>query len=71
MVEHQRLSSNGYCFSASLPPFLATSAESALAVVAAKAPELLPRLQRNAQTLRRELAKIPGGGGAWGLRFRV
>lgn len=30
VVEHQRLSGSGYCFSASLPPFLATAASAAI-----------------------------------------
>lgn len=30
MIDHQRLSGQGYCFSASLPPLLAATAESAV-----------------------------------------
>ena len=33
MVDHQRLSGLGYCFSASLPPYLATAAIGALNVL--------------------------------------
>ena len=62
IVDHQRLSGLGYCFSASLPPFLATAAAGALIVLERGAPSLLPALAGNAALLRRQLADVPGGG---------
>jgi hypothetical protein len=60
IVDHQRLSGLGYCFSASLPPFLATAAIAALEVLERDAPKLLPALAANAQLLRSRLAEVPG-----------
>ena len=61
IVDHQRLSGLGYCFSASLPPFLASAAAGALGVLERDAPSLLPALAGNAALLRRQLADVPGG----------
>jgi serine palmitoyltransferase len=60
IVDHQRLSGLGYCFSASLPPFLATAAIGALDALERDAPTLLPQLAANAALLRRRLAEVPG-----------
>ena len=59
MVDHQRLSGLGYCFSASLPPYLAVAASTALAALAQK-PQLVRRLQLNAASLRDLLQDVPG-----------
>lgn len=61
IVEHQRLSGSGYCFSASLPPYLATAADVSLKQLADKGPKLVAQLHRNSTALRREIKKIPGG----------
>jgi serine palmitoyltransferase len=58
MVDHQRLSGLGYCFSASLPPFLATAAIGALEHMQ-QHPESLQQVRQNAQTMRGMLQKIP------------
>lgn len=60
MVDHQRLSGLGYCFSASLPPFLATAGVCALDHLEAEGPDLMAALRRNAATFRRLAADIPG-----------
>ena len=61
IVDHQRLSGLGYCFSASLPPLLATAALGALRTLQGPdAPDLRAALQRNARLLRRLLSDIPG-----------
>ena len=60
IVDHQRLSGLGYCFSASLPPFLATAAVGALDVLESRADALLPALADNARLLRSKLAEVPG-----------
>lgn len=60
MVDHQRLSGSGYCFSASLPPFLAVTASKTLELFEASAGDTLASLQRSAQLLRAELASVPG-----------
>ena len=60
IVDHQRLSGLGYCFSASLPPFLATAAVGALDVLESQATALLPALAGNAQLLRSKLAEVSG-----------
>ncbi|CAK0785184.1 hypothetical protein CVIRNUC_008390 [Coccomyxa viridis] len=60
IVDHQRLSGLGYCFSASLPPFLATAAVGALDVLESQAAALLPALADNARLLRSRLAEVSG-----------
>ena len=60
IVDHQRLSGLGYCFSASLPPFLATAAVGALDVLESQAAALLPALANNARLLRGRLAEVSG-----------
>jgi serine palmitoyltransferase len=46
VVDHQRLSGAGYCFSASLPPFLATAAQASLKKMETE-PQLLSILREN------------------------
>ncbi|KAK9866323.1 hypothetical protein WJX84_010928 [Apatococcus fuscideae] len=60
MVDHQRLSGLGYCFSASLPPYLATAAIGALDVLESRWDPLREQLQHNAKTIRSMLADIQG-----------
>uniref|UniRef100_A0A0K0DWU0 Serine palmitoyltransferase 1 n=1 Tax=Strongyloides stercoralis TaxID=6248 RepID=A0A0K0DWU0_STRER len=50
VVGHQRLSGLGYCFSASLPPLLATSVSEALKIIQNE-PEKLQLLKANSKTL--------------------
>lgn len=59
IVEHQRLSGAGYCFSASAPPFLSAAAVQALSQME-KAPELLKSLQENAVLLWNGIRNIHG-----------
>lgn len=59
IVDHQRLSGAGYCFSASSSPFLCASAIQALRVMQQEFRPLRERLQYNIQRLRAEIAKIP------------
>ncbi|GAQ82536.1 Long-Chain Base 1 [Klebsormidium nitens] len=58
-VDHQRLSGLGYCFSASLPPFLAATTISSIDYLESHR-DLLSKLQRNIGILRNGLASIPG-----------
>lgn len=60
IVDHQRLSGLGYCFSASLPPFLATAAVGALDVLKTRGDTLLPALEQNSRLLRSRLAEVSG-----------
>jgi len=61
VVDHQRLAGAGYCFSAALPPFLATAASAALELIQAQeGQELLRLLRRNAARLRALLRGCPG-----------
>ncbi|KAK8372433.1 hypothetical protein O3P69_014124 [Scylla paramamosain] len=46
VVEHQRLSGLGYCFSASLPPMLAAASIKAVDLLEREGPELVEALQR-------------------------
>jgi len=48
LIEHQRLASLGYVFSASLPPLLTTAASKALEIIEGE-PERLQRLRKNAK----------------------
>eukprot|EP01086_Lenisia_limosa_P008429 TRINITY_DN2982_c0_g1_i1.p1 TRINITY_DN2982_c0_g1~~TRINITY_DN2982_c0_g1_i1.p1 ORF type:complete len:491 (-),score=145.10 TRINITY_DN2982_c0_g1_i1:3-1475(-) len=59
VVDHQRLSSKGYCFSASLPPLLAGPVIETLKSLEQDA-SCLEILSKNAQILRAGLDKIPG-----------
>ncbi|ELU18888.1 hypothetical protein CAPTEDRAFT_226782 [Capitella teleta] len=59
VVDHQRLSGLGYCFSASNPPMLSQAAITALQILQDK-PEKLERLQENSKWMHRQLAQIDG-----------
>lgn len=62
IVDHQRLSGLGYCFSAALPPYLATAAIGSLAILdSEKGRGLLQKLRRNAKQIREALSKLTGG----------
>jgi len=56
-IYHQRLNSSGYCFSASSPPYLVSSATAALDLVQ---PDRLARLQEKVQILRSALQSVSG-----------
>ena len=59
VISHQRLNASGYCFSASLPPYLAAGAVAALRALG-DAPHLRDVLARNAAALRAGVAALPG-----------
>lgn len=59
VVDHQRLSGAGYCFSASSPPFTASAAVQALAQLESR-PELLRRLNENKEYLYKKLTAMTG-----------
>ena len=59
IVDHQRLSGAGYCFSASAPPFLAAAAVEALSIME-KDPSLLAALTANADKVYQGLSAIKG-----------
>lgn len=52
MLLWQRLSSSGYVFSASLPPYLASAAITAIDVLE-ETPDLITKLKENIATLRK------------------
>ncbi|XP_023223298.1 serine palmitoyltransferase 1-like [Centruroides sculpturatus] len=58
IVDHQRLSGLGYCFSASLPPLQAAVALAALKAMKSN-PEVLVTLRENASLVHKELQRIP------------
>lgn len=51
IVDHQRLSGSGYCFSAASPPFTATAAIQALNQLKTRPDELMTKLSENQQYL--------------------
>jgi serine palmitoyltransferase len=55
VVDHQRLSGAGYCFSASAPPFVSAVAEAALGLLQAE-PQLLVNLRLNTASLVRSVS---------------
>ncbi|KAL6867486.1 hypothetical protein ACP4OV_015510 [Aristida adscensionis] len=59
VVDHQRLSSSGYVFSASLPPYLASAAVSAVNYLEEN-PSVLASLRNNIALLHKELSDTPG-----------
>lgn len=59
VIDHQRLSSSGYVFSASLPPYLASAAITAIDVLEEN-PNLITKLKKNIAVLWKGLSKIPG-----------
>ena len=58
VVDHQRLSGAGYCFSAAAPPFLAAAAISALKRLDDKGSSLMVDLNKNALKMKTALRKI-------------
>jgi len=62
ITDHQRLSGLGYCFSAALPPYLATAAMGSIDILDSHAGKaLLTKTQENARHLRSSLASLEGG----------
>ncbi|XP_021754721.1 long chain base biosynthesis protein 1-like [Chenopodium quinoa] len=59
VIDHQRLSSSGYVFSASLPPYLASTAISAIDVLEEN-PNLISKLKENVAQLRAGLSNSEG-----------
>lgn len=57
VVDHQRLSGAGYCFSASAPPFLSATATAALQRME-REPELLEALHIKSKTLHKSLSEL-------------
>lgn len=57
VVDHQRLSGSGYVFSASLPPYLASGALTAIKIIEEN-PDLLVNLRRNVIEFRKSLSGI-------------
>ena len=51
VVDHQRLSGLGYCFSASMPPMLAAAAIKGLDLMA-ESPDMFARLRTKAKKMR-------------------
>lgn len=60
IVDHQRLSGAGYCFSASSPPFLAVAALTALKRLDASGESLVESLQKRSERALTALRKIKG-----------
>lgn len=56
VIDHQRLSGLGYCFSASVPPMMAAAAIEALNIMES-APDRFAKLQANTALLRQQLHK--------------
>lgn len=59
VVDHQRLSGQGYCFSASLPPLLSVAAEKGLELME-EDHTMFARLRNNALKFREALQGLPG-----------
>ncbi|XP_062519443.1 serine palmitoyltransferase 1-like isoform X2 [Corticium candelabrum] len=59
VIDHQRLSGIGYCFSASLPPLLASAAIAALNIMQEK-PEMFNELKEKVECLRKKLENVDG-----------
>jgi 7-keto-8-aminopelargonate synthetase-like enzyme len=70
VVDHQRLSGAGYCFSASAPPYLCASASAALRALEAE-PALAVQLQSKAMALHQALERAFAGSGALALASHV
>ena len=51
IIDHQRLSGLGYCFSASMPPMMSSAAIEALHVME-KSPDMFVKLRHNAERMR-------------------
>jgi len=59
VVDHQRMSSSGYVFSASLPPYLASAAITAIEMIEDN-PGLITKLKENISFLLKELSGLEG-----------
>ncbi|XP_048256034.1 serine palmitoyltransferase 1-like [Haliotis rufescens] len=59
VIDHQRLSGLGYCFSASLPPMLASAATQAISILENQ-PVLLTQLEENCKLMHEGLSKLEG-----------
>ncbi|XP_052012787.1 serine palmitoyltransferase 1 [Apodemus sylvaticus] len=59
VVDHQRLSGQGYCFSASLPPLLAAAAIEALNIMEEN-PDIFAVLKKKCQTIHKSLQGVSG-----------
>ncbi|CAM9848591.1 unnamed protein product [Ascophyllum nodosum] len=59
VVDHQRLSAAGYCYSASAPPFVSAAASEALRMLRSE-PGLVSALRKNAEFLHKAVSEIPG-----------
>lgn len=59
VVDHQRLSGAGYCFSAAAPPFTAAAASEALRILKEQGPELLSKMRANSLRLQEAVKNIP------------
>ncbi|KAL6966192.1 serine palmitoyltransferase component [Sarracenia purpurea var. burkii] len=59
VIDHQRLSSSGYVFSASLPPYLASAAITAIDILEKNA-DLISKLKKNISVLCKGLLDIKG-----------
>ncbi|PON61888.1 Glycine dehydrogenase (decarboxylating) [Parasponia andersonii] len=59
VIDHQRLSSSGYVFSASLPPYLASAAITAIDILEEK-PDLITKLKENIAVIWEGLSGVPG-----------
>jgi serine palmitoyltransferase len=60
IVDHQRLSGAGYCYSASTAPFLCAAAVHSLKILEMDGVRLISNLQQNSQYLYNELSKVAG-----------
>lgn len=65
VIDHQRLSGQGYCFSASLPPLLAVAAETGLELMEKESPSttslsMFEKLEHNSRFFRKQLDGITG-----------
>ncbi|MFQ6621429.1 hypothetical protein Gotur_003053 [Gossypium turneri] len=59
VIDHQRLSSSGYVFSASLPPYLASAAITAIDILEQN-PDLTSKLKENIAILCKRTVRYPG-----------
>ncbi|XP_030422214.1 serine palmitoyltransferase 1 isoform X1 [Gopherus evgoodei] len=59
VIDHQRLSGQGYCFSASLPPLLAAAAIEALNIMEEN-PDIFQILREKCKRIHKALQRIPG-----------
>eukprot|EP00035_Acanthoeca_spectabilis_P001679 m.81953 g.81953 ORF g.81953 m.81953 type:complete len:482 (+) comp11045_c0_seq2:42-1487(+) len=58
VIDHQRLSGAGYCYSASLPPLLAVACIEALKIIQKSNGEIQTKLLANAQLMRQAASRI-------------